>query len=59
MALPLVDDGSEQRMREIEAEYTEFLDDSVRTSTSIIFTLFLLLVLLVSLSLTYVKFHLA
>lgn len=29
MALPLVDDGAEQRMREIEAEYTEFLDDTV------------------------------
>ena len=28
MALPL-DDGIEQRIREIEAEYTEFLDDTV------------------------------
>lgn len=30
MALPMgLDDGSEQRIREIEAEYTEFLDDVV------------------------------
>lgn len=28
MALPM-DDGSEQRIREMEAEYTEFLDDTV------------------------------
>ena len=37
MALPL-DDGIEQRIREIEAEYTEFLDDTV----SSIFLLLLL-----------------
>ena len=28
MALPM-DDGSEQRIREMEGEYTEFLDDTV------------------------------